>query len=160
MPKVDVRIDLSPLQNMLAGLDVNYTTKVGILGSGAYREDESGLTNAEVGFKQEFGSITENIPIRSFLRFPIEYKSGSIISKLLSNKDEILNKIKDGDLKYLNEALGVLAEAAIQDAFATRGYGQWQPNSPVTIASKGSSSPLIDTGELRKSITSTVNKNG
>ena len=39
------------------------------------------------------------------------------------------------------------------DISSTLTNGPWTPNSPVTIARKGSSRPLIDTGELRASIT-------
>lgn len=34
----------------------------------------------------------------------------------------------------------------------------WAPNSPLTIARKGSSKPLIDKGELRNAITYTIRK--
>ena len=34
----------------------------------------------------------------------------------------------------------------------------WPPNSPRTIAKKGSDVPLIDTGELRKSITHVIRR--
>ena len=34
--------------------------------------------------------------------------------------------------------------------------GNWKPNAPLTIELKGSSHPLIDTGQMRQSITYVV----
>ncbi len=45
--------------------------------------------------------------------------------------------------------LGELSEADIKKAIAS---GDWTPNSPVTVALKGSSTPLINGGSLRQSI--------
>jgi hypothetical protein len=48
--------------------------------------------------------------------------------------------------------LGVLGTLAQQDIQAKIGSGDFAPNSPLTVALKGSSTPLIDTGALRQSI--------
>lgn len=157
----NIKIDLDQLEEMVDGLSKKYTTRVGILGSDVEKTDEeSGLTNSEIGFKNEFGSITENIPARSFLRFPIEHKRKNIITFLNNKKASIQKKIFNGDMESLNTILGIVAEGVIQDAFATHGFGQWKANAPSTIAKKGSASPLIDTAELRKSISSEVKENG
>jgi hypothetical protein len=55
--------------------------------------------------------------------------------------------------------MGHQAEAVIQDAFDSQGFGQWDKNiSKVYITAKGSDTPLIDTGFLRQSVTSKVSK--
>mgnify|MGYP007127212099 FL=1 len=48
--------------------------------------------------------------------------------------------------------IGGKATAIVRDAFPTKGYGEWQDNSEKTIAAKGSSTPLTDTGNLKQSI--------
>lgn len=51
--------------------------------------------------------------------------------------------------------LGAMAQGDIQKEITS---GSFAPNSPVTIALKGSSRPLIDTGRLRNSITWEIKK--
>ena len=64
-----------------------------------------------------------------------------------------------GLLKDLADAVGTSALEQIQEAFKTEGFGEWAENRPATIKAKGSSSPLIDTGRLRKAITYKVEEN-
>jgi hypothetical protein len=54
--------------------------------------------------------------------------------------------------------LGIACEGAIQEAFDTGGFDDWPADAPSTIRRKGSSSPLIDTKQLRFSIASVVRK--
>lgn len=53
-------------------------------------------------------------------------------------------------LDQLGEQLGEHAE----QAFATDGFGTWAPLAPATVAQKGSSRILVDTGGLLDSLTS------
>ena len=64
-----------------------------------------------------------------------------------------------GDLMSVAMMLGGAGVRLINEAFETSGWGNWAPNSPLTIAQKGSAMPLIDTGKLRQSITYEVQKN-
>lgn len=53
--------------------------------------------------------------------------------------------------------LGELAQAVAdyeRDVFATGDGGEWAANDPMTVALKGSSRPLIDSGELFRELTS------
>jgi len=52
--------------------------------------------------------------------------------------------------------LGIVCEAAIQEAFATRGFGLWAPLSRMTISRKGHDMILRQTGQLARSISSRV----
>ena len=54
-------------------------------------------------------------------------------------------------MTHLHRA-GLTAQNAVR-AWFTDPRNHWAPNAPSTIARKGSDKPLIDTGELRKSIT-------
>jgi len=53
------------------------------------------------------------------------------------------------------EKAGMLGQNAARDWFTNPANG-WAPNTPTTIKDKGSDKPLIDSGELRKSITYVV----
>jgi len=52
-------------------------------------------------------------------------------------------------------ACGMAAQNYCRDWF-TDPHNGWPPNSPVTIALKGSARPMIDTGTMRKAITYVV----
>lgn len=147
-----VKYDNSKLKNMVDGMKHNYAARVGILGDKNNREDGV-LTNAEIGAVHEFGSISRNIPKRSFIRMPLEVKLPDWIKK--HGEDYFLFAEK-GDLETFYEGLGLDAEAMIAQAFETGGFGTWQPDSPQTIKRKGSDWVLVDTSELRNSISSEV----
>lgn len=61
---------------------------------------------------------------------------------------------REGAKRHL-ELAGMEGQNSARDWFEDPRNG-WAPNSPVTIALKGSERPLVDTGELRKSITYVV----
>ena len=50
------------------------------------------------------------------------------------------------------KATGMKAQNVVR-AWFVNPKNNWPPNSPATIAAKGSDRPLIDTAEMRKSIT-------
>lgn len=114
-------------------------------------------TNVEIGAAHEFGSQSQGVPMRSFLRMPLNQRSKQIAESALGG-DMASELIEAGGLDLAAERLGIAAEAVVQEAFETRGFGTWPANSESTITSKGSDSPLIDTGQLRGAITSKVEK--
>ena len=71
---------------------------------------------------------------------------------------QVQNLFNNGQIKYVYRFLGLYAESFIKQAFSSGGFGRWAPNKPNTIAQKGSDKPLIDTAQLRRSITSDVVK--
>lgn len=127
--------------------------RVGIFGRKNSRNDSGGVTNAEVGFIHEFGQ-PPRIPKRSFLRMPIFQKSDQILASVKAAG--ALEKWGAGKGVEVLTDLGIAAEKVILDAFESAGWGSWKGNAPSTVARKGSSSPLIDTSQLRKSIASQV----
>lgn len=153
---VEVKTNLKPLNIFIKNLKKPIGIKIGILGNTNAREGNDGLTNAEVGVKQEFGSISENIPARSFLRMPLE-KKGQQIQEAFTRPD-VQKQMLAGEPEKALELIGAVAVGIIDDAFRTSGFGEWKPNSPVTIAKKKSSKPLIDTRQLEQSITYQVVK--
>ena len=86
-----------------------------------------------------------------------------------ANKEPIAKQLQqatvaalDGNQQEADNALhraGIVAENAAKAWFEDP-TNKWPPNSPKTIARKGSDSPLIDTGEMRKAITHVVTSRG
>ena len=147
-----VRLDTTRLDSLQKFLKKKYATKVGVLGGSPARE-EGVLTNADLGVIHEYGSTTAKIPARSWLRMPLTFHMPKVYKTV---GQQLLNAVTPSNVVATFAGLGVRAEAIIQRAFASQGFGNWQANAKSTIAQKGSSSPLIDTGEFRKSITSAV----
>lgn len=162
MAQDDVKLEFKKLINLIKLLkDGMPAVRVGIIGETANRNSGE-LNNAEIGFTNEFGKLTgyPKIPARSFLRMPlrsIQFKEKLRSKKSLSGK-EFEKALKAGKGEEFAKLVGLVAEETIQEAFSTNGFGQWKPNAPMTIEKKGSSSPLIDTGQLRRAITSRVEK--
>lgn len=149
-----VRSDFKGLNNFVSGISRRAQVKVGIFGNKTTRK-EGQLTNSEIGAIHEFGSFSRGIPPRSFLRLPVSMKSEQIVED--ASKGAIA-KLADGDNVGILRTFGFACVKAIQEAFSTAGFGSWAPNAPSTIRRKGSSAPLIDTAQLRRSITSKVEK--
>jgi len=149
-----VKCDFSKLNAFVKGISGRSSVKIGIFGNKTKRK-EGALTNAEVGAIHEFGSFSRGIPPRSFLRLPLFQKSDKIVAEASHGS---LKRLADGDIVGLLKRFGIACENAIQEAFASAGFGSWAPNAPSTIKAKGSSAPLIDEGELRRSIASKVER--
>lgn len=102
-------------------------------------------------YVQEHGSPLMQVPPRPVLEPAIEDKKEIIarqlgkVSKAALGSDAVLLETE------LNKA-GMLGQSAAQGWFENPKNG-WAPNSEKTIAMKGSGQPLVDTNEMRKSIT-------
>ena len=121
---------------------------VGIPNNENSRTNSDGITNAELGIIHEFGVPERGIPERSFLRSTV------------SEESENLGRLGKTEITEFLEG-----NTSAHDAFATIGVylqgkivekitdGEFEPNNENTVKRKGSSKPLIDTGQLRASIT-------
>lgn len=169
----EIRFNLAGLEEMQAELSARYVTRVGILGgAGMHQETEtitvgnktytkktgtdSAMSNAEIGTIHEFGSVSANIPPRSFLRMPIETKRDDVIKAMTGST--VRRAFEARQFRKIFSLLGVAAENIVQDAFSTGGFGKWPALKASTVRAKGSSAPLINSGQLRKSVTSDVVK--
>lgn len=119
------------------------------------------LTNAQIGAIHEFGSPGDKIPERSFLRMPILSKLGDELKTIPGSdwKNVFADGAEESQSGGLIAVLRVVGQAAVnvvQDAFNTGGFGRWAKLSKATIARKGSSEILIETTQLRRSITFAV----
>ena len=157
----DTHLDISGLKRLFKLLSGGLPKiKVGILSDTNQRSKDT-LTNAQIGFVNEFGKMTgyPKIPPRSFIRMPLNlYFQQKLSEKKSLTGKELEKALETGKIEIFAKKVGLVAEEVIQEAFETRGWGSWPKNAPLTIAMKGSDSPLIDTGQLRRAITSKVIK--
>lgn len=125
--------------------------KVGVIGQTA-AADHGGLTNAELAAVHEFGTRDGRIPERSFIRGAFRDRREKLEAMLRRQVKGILSLQLTAD-----QALGQLA---LFGAGAIKTYitheGTFAALAPSTIEAKGSSKPLVDTGQLVGSITGAV----
>lgn len=114
-------------------------------------DGKPGPTLNEVMLIQEFGSEKANIPERAPLRSTIDLEASTVekafvrlVGKSLDAGDRA-NVVLHGGLLAIGTYVVGRIQARISDGIAP-------PNAPSTIARKGSSTPLIDTGRLRQAI--------
>jgi len=105
-------------------------------------------------FLMTHGSPLWRSPPRPVIEPAIESRKEYIAKRLKLATEQALN---GEDPTPELEKAGFLGMSAAQDWFNNPANG-WAPNSPRTIAEKGSDIPLIDTSGLRKSITYVVTK--
>lgn len=101
-------------------------------------------TNAEIGYLHEFGL---GVPQRSFLREPFdEYRQELTEKQRLLFRSAATGRIDNSQIMpLLGETAASLLKNNIQDHIPP-------PLSPVTVALKNSSTPLIDSGQLINAI--------
>lgn len=159
-------------------LGKHYTVKIGILAENNKPVSED-ADLAYIGAVQEYGAkikVTDKmrgyfrhnfgvnlrkdkeqieIPARSWLYEPIKDKGFRKLIYEFIGDQELFEEYADKDImKQLANLIGEAGLLQIQKAFENGGInGEWEPNSPLTIERKGSSKPLIDKGDLRRSIT-------
>ena len=100
-----------------------------------------------VGAVHEFGAPSRNIPERPFLRTSFDESKGQINLMIEKEYDRILRG--SADVAQSLGRVGVFLKGKIQKKIVDI---KSPPNAPKTIERKGSSNPLIDTGQLRQSI--------
>jgi hypothetical protein len=107
---------------------------------------------------QSHGSPLWRIPPRPVLEPSIEANKEPIAKQLQQAViHSVHNRPQEAEAS-LHKA-GIIAENAAKAWFENPANG-WPPNAPATIKAKGSDSPLIDTGEMRKSITHVIREVG
>jgi hypothetical protein len=153
----DVYLNRKELDQLIKAFGGNIpVARVGILAEKTSRSgsDKSAPTNAEIGAAHEFG--TANLPRRSFLRMPIAMKLEKYMDESGAFSDDALKRvIKEGSILTWIKKMGIVAEAVVQDAFNTGGFGQWKPS---IMTNKKTKMTLIETKQLRDAITSDVKK--
>ena len=125
--------------------------KVGVLASkGGGEPNEAGVTMVELAAIHEFGAPAAGIPERSFIRRTMKNKKRAIgeVTAMLARK--LLDQ-RGFTVRSALEVLGVFAATEVKKTI-TEGEHVPPPLAPATVAAKGSSRPLVDTGRLVGSI--------
>lgn len=91
---------------------------------------------------------SRGIPSRPFLMNAVRKNKRTYVNALKSSAAQILNG--DTTMTMILNRLGILAQGHIQEEITNL---QSPENAASTIARKGSSNPLIDTGEMRAAVT-------
>ena len=113
-------------------------------GTGGSSTAETDIDIADVAMWNEFGTV--HTPARPFYRDSIA-KINEMLPAFWAS--ELKRVMAGGSAEQSFQKLGVLAKGVIQDTILT---GNYEPNKDATIARKGSSQPLIDTGRMRQSV--------
>lgn len=129
-----------------------------------------GMSNVALAFIHSNGSPKHNIPARPFLEPAIEQTADQIAEHLKAAAIQAIEGNTDAAVKELDDA-GTAGESAAKSFFKTGGlaanaeitiHGGWMKNKVsgkiFHVKGKNSNGPLIDTGNLRGSITHIIRK--
>lgn len=118
----------------------------------AARDDDDGdVTVLEIAAQHEFGVPAARIPQRSFVRAYVDEHAGEVRAWQRHLAIEVLaGRLRP---RQALEQLGARVVAGMQQRIAA---GIDPPNAALTVELKGSSTPLVNTGQLRGSITYAV----
>ena len=111
------------------------------------KREEDGTPVAMIAAVHEFGSPSQGIPERPFLRVAVQRNRQKYVRLNRIN----LVKMLRGQMG-MEQALGQLGKMAKGDVQTEIRSGDFTPLKAATIKRKGSSRPLIDTGQMVQSI--------
>ena len=111
-------------------------------------KEEDGTPVAMIAAVQEFGSPERGIPERSFLRSGVKVHGNDFVQLNRRNLAAVLN----GTMTF-DTALGQLGAFAAGKVKQQIKDATFAPLKQETIDRKGSTKPLIDTGQMWQSIT-------
>lgn len=125
------------------------TVSVGFQQGSTYPD---GTEVVDVAAWNEFGTST--IPQRPFMRNTLDNNEDDIRSFVSQQVQSVVN---GGTAEDALKQTGIYVKGLMQEEIRN---GSFTPNAPSTIAKKGSSKPLIDTGLMRQSVNYQVRKKG
>lgn len=132
---------------------------IGIPSANNSRNDGA-ITNASIGYINEFGSTANNIPPRPFLQPGVKKVSTQCAEVLKRSAQNILDG-KDSIERGLN-VVGTIARDSVKKTIvASEGFSPLAEKTLAQRARKGfkGTKPLIQTGQLINSITYVVRDN-
>lgn len=116
--------------------------KIGWLDDGSQHDD---ISMAELAAIHEHGTEDGSIPAREPLRRTFEEDDGREDTKRMTER---LARQVVAEKVDVDQALGILGDWGANQVKRRIKMGLWPPLKPATVAAKGSSAPLIDTGAL------------
>lgn len=145
------------IMNLIQGWNFFLHTEVVVGITEETNSSRGSVNNAELLYLHECGVPSHNIPSRPVLKPAIAQDNvKEMIEKLMRDAaEEALTKGSIEKAEQLFEKAGMVGRDACKSYMAK---GVPPPNKPSTIAKKGSSLPLVDTGSLLGSITYAVRK--
>jgi hypothetical protein len=138
---------------------------IGIPADSPARQPEPGEPapplNSVIGYRLETGDPEQNLPARPFLVPGVEAIKDKAVARLKKAGQDALN----GDPSKVDQALhavGLMGQAAVQAKITD---GPFVPLAPRTLAQRRARGrtgerPLIDTGQLRRSVSYVIRKKG
>lgn len=117
------------------------------LQEGEDNHSAEGISTAGIGAVHEFGSRDGRIPERSWLRSSFDDNRAGY-QRLI---DKLVSAIYQGKVKALG-ALHIVGQKVEADAKKRIVELRTPPNAEITVARKGSSNPLVDTGTMLNSV--------
>jgi phage gpG-like protein len=158
---MSAKVTIDRLAQVLASMSelVKKDVLVGIPDSAPERRDETPLSNAQIGYIQEFGSPAANIPARPFLIPGVENAQPEVLESLRAGTRAAL----DGNVGQVERSMvsaGIKAQNAVRAKIQD---GPFAPLAPRTLAARRKrgrtgDKPLLDTGQLRNSVTYVLRK--
>lgn len=144
---------LKEVLQSISGL-VDKQVLVGIPDSAPERKDDEPLSNAAIGYIQETGSPANNLPARPFLVPGV----ASAEEKTVPQLEKAVEAALDGDLPRAEKRMASAGLAAQNSVRAKINSGIAPQLKASTLAARRrrgrtGTVPLIDTGQLRNSIT-------
>ncbi len=109
-----------------------------------------GADLVQIACYNEYG--TSRIPARPFMKQSWENHKPELNKMCAKAFKTIAN---GGTAEAACKMVGVFGVGLVQDEIVNGGFA---PNAPSTIAKKGSSQPLIDTGHMRQSVKYVIKK--
>jgi len=119
------------------------------------KEEDEEINNAYLLAIHEHGTTDGRIPARPLIE-PVLKQEERFIKKGFETYLKMIEgkNIQGADVHL--EKMALYIETKLKEYFDNN---TWTPNAPSTIAKKGSAKPLIDTGDLRRSIKAFVDEN-
>lgn len=119
--------------------------EVGYFGNKSHRGANGRTPITQVARAHELG---KGVPKRAFIEPALETNRRKYLSIMASQITPMLR-----GAQTMRNVWGLIGATAVGDVQQYMVTAQFTPLSPITIARKGSSRALIDTGQLRQSIT-------
>ena len=127
---------------VLIGFQEGSVTKSQVKGN---RRKQGGKSMPQIAAENEFG--TRTIPARPFMRTSFDENRDRINNVIANEYDKIIDG--ESTVKRSLNLIGQFGTRLIQEKIRSIVS---PPNSPRTIAAKGSSKPLIDFGQMVQSV--------